>query len=424
MNRQNNSLLLVIALLYIFSFSACKSDPNVAKEETKEKIETKIVRSRLRAEPNKINPILTTKSQDLQVCDQVFLTLLNFNPETYELSPVLAKSRPEKKLLTEGPYKGGVAYTYEILDEAVWDNGTPVLASDYLFSIKALFNPLMVEANAYQGVLKSIQEIQIDTENPKRFTVYLDQVFRSEYTSGFYVYPEYAYDPDGLMKSFDLKELKDESKIKNLKENKAIKEFAEFFSKQGTPGTIIESCGAYKVVEWETGQRLILEKKKDWWGNQVADKNLLLRNYPEEIIFKAIPDDMATVTAMKDGQIDVASRINASMFLDFKKSEAGKKFNFLTPEFPFFSFMGLNTKKPHLSDKRVRRAIAHLTDVDEIIETVQKGMALRYAVPFPSNADYTDRSLKPIPFDIEKAKALLTEAGWEESEADGIRDKV
>lgn len=414
--------IFTITLFFFFSFSSCTSD-KVAEKEVTEETAPKVVRSRLRAEPKRINPILTTKSHELQVSNPVFPTLLNFDPETYALSPVLVKSRPEKKLLNEGPYKGGVAFTYEFLDEAVWDNGQPVLASDYLFSMKALFNP-NVKANAYQGVLNPLKDITIDPDNPKRFTVFLDQAFRAESTSGFFLYPEHIYDPEGIMKNFELKDLTDPAQKKKLMENSDIIKFAEFFNKQGSIGTIIESCGAYKVAEWETGVHLILEKKKDWWGDKMADKYPLLKTYPEEIIFKNIPDDMATITAMKDGQIDVAARINPSMFMEFKESEAGKDFDFLTPNFPFFSFMCLNSKRPHLADKRVRRALAHLTDVDEIIKTVQKGMAVRYATPFPTNADYTDKTLKPIPFDIEKAKVMLSEAGWKDSDGDGILDKV
>lgn len=422
MKKAPSLLLFVITLFFFVSFSACTNDP-ADKKDVKEEAAPKIVRSRLRAEPKQISPILTTKSHELQVANHVFPTLLNFHPETYELSPVLVKSRPEKKLLNEGPYKGGVSYTYEILDEAVWDNGKPVLASDYLFSMKALFNP-NVKANAYQGVLNPLKEVTLDPTNPKRFTVILDQAFRSESSSGFYLYPEHAYDPEGIMKNFELKDLTDAAQSKKLAADPEIIKFAEFFNKQGAIGTVIESCGPYKVAEWETGVHLILEKKKDWWGDKITDKYPLLKTYPNEIIFKSIPDDMATITAMKAGQIDVTARMNPSMFLEFKESESGKAFDFLTPNFPFFSYMGLNSKRPHLADKRVRRALAHLTDVDEIIKTVQKGMAVRYAVPFPTNADYMDKTLQPIPFDVEKAKALLAEAGWKDSDGDGIVDKV
>ena len=69
---------------------------------------------------------------------------------------MLAKSRPKMELITEGPYKGGATYTYELHEKAVWDNGQPVLASDYVFTLKALFNP-NVEAQAYRSVSRSHQ---------------------------------------------------------------------------------------------------------------------------------------------------------------------------------------------------------------------------------------------------------------------------
>lgn len=423
MKKIFSTFKLVITLLFFFFISACTSDKKVDGTTTTVEEAPIIVRSRLRGEPDKLSPVLTTKSPSLQVVNIVFPMLLTYDPETYVLSPVLAKSRPEKEFLTEGPYKGGVAYTYELHEEAVWDDGKPVLASDYIFSLKATFNPL-VKANAYQGILNAIKDVKIDPTNPKRFTVYCTQTFRTEFVSGFYVYPEHVYDPEKLMQNFEFTDLTDPAKNKTLTEDATIKKFADFFNAQGSPGTLIESCGPYKVVEWETGQRIVLEKKKDWWGDKLADKFPMLKVYPEEIIFSPIPDDMATVTAIKGGQIDAAGKINAGMFKEFQESEAGAKFEFNAAPTLLYNYMGLNGKRPFFTDKRVRRAMAHLTDVKGLIESIQLGMATPISSPFPMNADYVDQNLPLIPFDVEKAKALLAEAGWTDTDGDGIIDKV
>lgn len=411
--------LFAIAMLF---FVACKTEPKSKHADSIEKAPT-TVQSRLRAEPDKLVPILTTKSTSLQVADILFPTLLNFDVENYTLSPVLAKARPERKEITEGKHKGGIAYTYEIHPEAVWDNGSPVLASDYVFTMKALFNP-HVKATAYQNLLSFIKDIEIDADNPKRFTVYVTTAFRSESSSGFYVLPEYVYDPEKIMRSYALSDLTDPKQKKKLSDDTALKKFASFFNAQGSPGTAISSCGAYKLVEWETGQRIILQKKKNWWGNKLAEEYPLLLSYPEEVIFKPMPDDMACIAAMKGGQVDVAGKLNASMFLEFKNSPASGGFRFFTPELLMYTYLGLNMKRPHLSDKRVRRALAHLTDVQQMIETVQHNMAKPTVGPFPPNAPYIDKSLQPIPYDVDRAKTLLAAAGWADSDGDGILDKV
>ena len=417
--KKNTTLTCLLVTLALFLFApSCTNDNNNSTED-----EPITVRSRLRADPGKLNPLLTTKSYALQITDIIFPTLLRFDPTTGELSPVLAKSRPSVEPITEGPYKGGAAYTYEILEEAQWDNGQPVLASDYLFTLKALFNP-EVRADVYRGVLGFIKNLDIDPDNPKKFTVYTDQLFRSEASTGLFVYPEHAYDSTGLMRQVELTDLTDPARRESLKENAAIAEFAKKFNSTGSPDEVTESCGAYRVVEWETGQRIVLEKKENWWGDKLVDQYPLLAANPKEIIYKVIPDHVAAITAMKDDQLDVTGKIPSSLFKEFRASDAAGKFNFHTPEQMAFMYLGLNTRRPHLNDKRVRRALAHLTDVNEIIQTVQQGLAVPTVGPFPPKAAYFNKDLQPIPFDIDKAKALLAEAGWQDSDNDGVLDKL
>jgi len=95
-----------------------------------------------------------------------------------------------------------------------------------------------------------------------------------------------------------------------------------------------------------------------------------------------------------------------------------------------FNYIGLNMKpdglkfKPFFVDKRVRKAMAYMTPVDEIIEVMVHGKASRQAsLISPLKKTYND-TLKLIPLDLEKAKELLIEAGWVDTDGDNIRDKM
>ena len=79
--------------------------------------------------------------------------------------------------------------------------------------------------------------------------------------------------------------------------------------------------------------------------------------------------------------------------------------------------------KPFFVDQKVRRAMAYLTPVDEIIEVMVHGKASRQAAQISHLKSSYNDTLKLIPLDIEKAKEL-TEAGWVDSDGDNIRDKV
>tara|TARA_Y100001933_G_C18989991_1_gene560123 strand:- start:1700 stop:2473 length:774 start_codon:yes stop_codon:yes gene_type:complete len=80
--------------------------------------------------------------------------------------------------------------------------------------------------------------------------------------------------------------------------------------------------------------------------------------------------------------------------------------------------------KPFFVDQKVRRAMAYLTPVDEIIEVMVHGKASRQAAQISHLKSTYNDTLKLIPLDIEKAKELLTEAGWVDTDGDNIRDKV
>ena len=95
-----------------------------------------------------------------------------------------------------------------------------------------------------------------------------------------------------------------------------------------------------------------------------------------------------------------------------------------------YSYMGLNMKpdgvefKPYFTDKKVRRAMAHLIPVDEIIDVIVQGQAIRQVANVSPLKKSYNKDLKLIGFDIQKAEQLLDEAGWVDTDQNNIRDKV
>lgn len=415
-----------VLLLTLTFFCQCQPEEKAATNND----EPLTVISRLRAEPDRLIPLLTVRGWSLQVANTIYPTLLEYDPHTHKLAPKLAKSLPKVEPITEGEYAGGVAYTFEILDEATWDNGQPVLASDYVFALKALFNPkLTTGAGVYRLYLDMIKDVEIDASNPKKFTVYTDRTYiRSEYGCGFYAFPEYAFDSKGLLKDFKLKDLTNPEKAKALAESDPrLEQFAKEFSDpafSNDPKNII-SCGAYNVEEWLPKERIVLTKKKNWWGEKVVDTNPQLTAGPDYLIFKPIPDATTALSLLMDEKLDVINFVPNSQFVELKKNEnVTKNYDFYTPNTPVYNFFGLNNRNPKLNDKRVRKALAHLTNAEEMIKTVKYGMAFPIASPVSPNADYLHKGLKPVALNIEKARTLLDEAGWKDSNGNGVRDKM
>lgn len=419
--------LLAIILAFL---AACKGDK--PKEDAVDtsifKNQDNTVYARLPAEPDRLNPIISTNVYARVVNEQIFLYLLHFDPQTLELQPQLAKGRPKVEELSNGEYAGGVAYTFEIHEEASWDNGQPITARDFEFTLKALFNP-KVNAAGVRAYLDYIRDVQPDPGNPKRFTVFTDKkyIIGETAVSNIPILPEYIYDPGGLLKTISLKELADPARAEQLaKENRAVQDFADAFNSPrfSREKGFIAGSGPYEFEEWATGQRIILNRKKNWWGDKLAEQYPLLQAFPDKLVFMIIPDQSAAIVALKDQQVDVTSQIDAKDFVDLRGNEmVNQLYQLHTPSSLVYYFIGINNKKDKLADKRVRRALAHLVDVPSLVDGLFYGLAERTVGPFHPAKPYYHKGLEPIPFDPEKARALLAEAGWEDTNGNGIADK-
>ncbi len=383
---------------------------------------------RLEAEPDILNPLITTTSYANQLNFQIFSYLLTLDPESLELIPQLAKARPTIELITDGPYAGGTNYSYEIHEEAVWEDGSPVTGHDYAFTLKAALNP-EVPAARLRPHITLIKDVLVDESNPKRFTVVTDKRFFSgeeKTASTFSIMPEKVYDPNGYLKDIPVSDFTDTKKLEALAANdERIKQFAdEFLSpKYGREVGFVTGSGPYRFMGWETGQELVLEKKKDWWGDALATKYRALQAYPDKLIFKPIKEGVAAIQGLKGGVLDVVPDIEAATFMDMKDDPTMTDcFKFYSPSMLAVAFIYVNQNNPKLADKRVRQALSHAIDVGRIIEKVYFGMGERLASPVHPNQKFYNDEL-PIPdYNAEKAKALLTEAGWTDTNGDGTVD--
>jgi peptide/nickel transport system substrate-binding protein len=89
-----------------------------------------------------------------------------------------------------------------------------------------------------------------------------------------------------------------------------------------------------------------------------------------------------------------------------------------------YRYIGWNADRPFFEDKRVRRAMTLAFNREQILKDVFVGLGVLITGPFSPDAPYVDPTVQPIPYDLEAAKKLLTEAGWTDSDGDGLRDKA
>lgn len=426
----NVSKLYILGLWLSVLFASCKTDTPQQKPDANVafKHHENIVYCRLAAEPDQLNPLLTYKVYARTVYEQIFAYLLKFDPTTLELEPYLAKARPEQQLLTDGPYQGGVAYTFEIREEARWEDGAPVTGADVAFTLKAILNP-KVNAAVFRSYLDFVRDMEIDADNPQKFTVVTDRkyILGEEVVGTLAILPAAVYDPEGIMAEVPFQELANYTDDEALlSAYPGLQTFADEFNsvKYAREKGFISGAGPYRFETWEAGQHLILQKKENWWGEKVEHHSGVFDAFPDQLYYKILPDQTAALANLKDEALDVASQIDTRDFREIEDNQiVSTYFNLHTPATYTYYYIGMNNHNVELADPKVRRALAHLLDIDQIIETLYYGLAERTVGPIHPSKKYYHKGLNPIPYDVAKAQSLLQEAGWRDSNGNGVIDK-
>lgn len=375
------------------------------------------------SDPDGLNPVTYRSAESSYIISQMFQSLLEITPDSFAIAPLLAKSRP---VVSED----GMKFTYEIREDATWDNGSPITGYDYAFSVKVIKNP-KVDAQQQRPYLESIEDVVVDPSNPKKFDVIINKkYFRAETSTGLIlVIPQYLYDPGKVMDKFTITQLnKDADKLVT---NPDIVAFAESFNspKFSREKEFIAGSGPYKLDEWVTGQKVSLIRKDNWWGDKQADWNF--QAFPVKLVYKTINDAHTAVVALISQELDVLSGIQPKDFQDMKNNpDVTNHYNLTTPPTFSYGFVAMNCNPPSgrktfFKDVNIRRAMAHLFDVNMVIDKVYYGMATRTVGPIsPLRKSEYNGQLQPIAYDPKKASDLLDAAGWKDSDGDGIRDKV
>jgi peptide/nickel transport system substrate-binding protein len=422
MNTRYFLCLLMAAALF-----ACGADPKPA-DTTKTPVSSvefknndNVLRIALRQEPQSLNPVMTAQADARYVNELIFQTLNDQDPETFELIPLLATVPDIRK--EQG---GGVSYSYEIDPKAKWPNGLPVTAADVIFSMKAVMNP-EVQSGPYKPYYYNVKSIVTSPGNERRFRVMTRRAYllATQSIASLVVYPEYAYDPDQLLRNVKLGDLTNEKTAASLKgKNKDLMAFAEVFndiSMATEPDKIIGS-GPYRLASWEAGQRITLEKRPGYWAE--GSRKEELQGKPDNIVFEFIPDPQTTVNALRDEKIDFALNLSAGQFRELREDPfLSARYDFAAV--PSTSFFGLtmNNREGVFKDKTTRQAMAYLIDVDAIIEQFfPNGLASRVHGPVLSGKSYY-ADLPHKDYDPEKALALLKSTGWEDTNGDGTLDR-
>ncbi|HEX7619851.1 MAG TPA: peptide ABC transporter substrate-binding protein [Anaerolineales bacterium] len=173
-------------------------------------------------------------------------------------------------------------------------------------------------------------------------------------------------------------------------------------------------CGPYNFAEWESGSFARFVRNDNYWGTPAKI---------DEIFIRFVPDDASQTAALKAGDADMGTFISYTDVPGLQ--DAGLKIVIEPSGYNEFMFFMVNAGKSHpaLMDVRVRKAIALAINRDGINNDLHFGLTKTPASFWDALPYYNNPPLTAYPYDPEQAKALLDQAGWIDSNGDGIREK-
>jgi peptide/nickel transport system substrate-binding protein len=375
------------------------------------------------AQPAELHPTngITNERTEIQQYTQMYL--INVDYRNLTIRPLAVESKPTISA-------DGTCYTYKLRNTIKFDDGSPLTLEDVIFTFKANKCPLTNNPNE-KPFLDNLIDILTDKNDPLTFTI----VMKEKYIHNIDMLEDYPlmqrsfFDKNNVMSHYTFAQFSD----KNFKadEHKELSDWASEFNsaKYGRDPQFLVGAGPYQVEKWDPGQSIILVRKKNHWTQQAKD--MMINAYPEKIIFKLNKDANSQLLEFKSQALDASTYLTTNTLLELQKDPAfNANYNSCFTSTYNYWFVAMNTKpdgiknKKLFTDKRVRRAMAMLTPVDQINKVINNNRNTRMVGPVsPLKPEY-NTDLKLIKLDIEGAKKLLDEAGWKDTDGDNIRDKV
>ncbi|MCZ7574177.1 MAG: ABC transporter substrate-binding protein [Ardenticatenaceae bacterium] len=319
------------------------------------------------------NAILASGPNDSYIQATLFNGLVRYDKETWEPSPDLAESWEVSD--------DDLTWTFHLRKDVKWHDGQPFTAEDVKFTYdKGVFDK---DVNSrIRSPYPDLKEVRVVDDNTVQFI--LKQPFASFITqlgSYQFIVP------------------------KHILEGKDMNTYDEF-NKRNPIGT-----GPYKIKEVVPGDHYTVVANDDY---------VLGRPNIDTIVFKIVPDPNVRVAQLRTGEVDL--NIVVPPNLPALANDPNLRFDYLD-KLQFYAIYLNNANSP-FDDKNVRLAMNYGIDREAINQAISGGTWVVATGPIhPGIAWAYNSDLSPFPYDPDKAKALLEESGWKDTNGDGILDK-
>lgn len=329
---------------------------------------------RLGAEMKNLNPYTTNDASSADVNVLIFETLVELDNETFAVKPLLAKSWEISE--------DHLSYTFHLREEAAFSDGEPVRADDVKFSFDTAMNPA-VNAPHLRNYLQDITQVEVVDPLTVRFTCTKPYFRHLVVIGSTAIIPKHKYETG----DFNTHEL-NRSPL---------------------------GSGPYRFERWVTNQEVVLVRNENYWG----EKPHILRR-----VLKIITNDDSAFTVLTKNEIDQMSLTPELWMTRADTAEFDADFNKIRFRSPSYNYIGWNMRRDLFKDQRVRLAMTMLMDRELILDELLYGLAVVTSGNFFVNEPEYNKEIEPWPFAPQRAAELLTEAGWTDSDNDGILDRA
>jgi peptide/nickel transport system substrate-binding protein len=320
------------------------------------------------AEPQSLDPHAVTATNDFRILVNMYDGLVRFADGTLQVEPALAESWEISE--------DGLTYTFSLRSGVTFHDGAPFDAE----AVKFNFERMLDEEHPFHNTgpfplaffFSAIETVEAVDETTVRIT--LNEPF-APFLSNL------AY-PTGLMVS-----------------PAAVEQHGADFGRNPS-GT-----GAYRFAEWQSNQRVVITRNEDYWDGAPA---------PEAVVFRPIVDANTRVAEMLSGGLDIMVEVPPDAIAQFRDAP---DFEVYEQAGPHVWFLILNMREGPFADQRIRQAANYAVNKESLVTDVLQGTAEVSAGPIPPAFGWAyNEEVEPYPYDPDRARELLEEAGYDGEE--------
>ncbi len=289
-----------------------------------------------------------------------------------------------------GITNGGRTFTIKLRDDVTWSDGEPLTSAD----VKFTYDMIMSDKNAVSTRSPYDQITSFETPDDQTMVItfgdpyapWLSLLF-SGTTNGIPIIPKHilqpVFDADGTLDT-------------------------AAWNKAPTVG-----CGPFVFDEWESGSFARFVANENFWGD---------RPKLDELFFQFVPDDASMIAALVAGDGDIGTFFAYSDVPQLQDAGVTILNSFSGYNEGWYINMHAEKGNPALKDVRLRQALAYAFNRQKLVDDLLLGLTGVAATDW-DKSPWVDPSITPYPYDPDKAKALLAEAGWTDTNGDGTVDK-